>query len=153
MSYKMKVVWNRKSSEVFVDNRYSRGHTWMFDGGIDLPASSSVHVVPLPMSVEAAVDPEEAFIAALSSCHMLWFLSIAAGKGYTVESYIDDAEGDLGKDPNGALAMTKVRLNPKTVFVSDLIPTHEQVDELHKQAHKKCFIANSVRSQILITQS
>lgn len=153
MSYKMNVVWNRKSSEVFVDNCYSRGHTWMFDGGIEVPVSSSVHVVPLPMSVEAAVDPEEAFIAALSSCHMLWFLSIAAGKGYTVESYIDEVEGDLGKDPNGALAMTEVRLNPKTVFAGDLIPTHEQVDELHKQAHKKCFIANSVRSQILITQS
>jgi len=152
MSYNIKISWEKDSGETFVDNKYSRAHTWTFDGGIELSASSSPHVVPLPMSVESAVDPEEAFVASLSSCHMLWFLSIAAGKKYIVESYEDNAEGILGKDEEGKLAMTKVTLKPKVNFGGNAVPSREQIDELHHLAHEKCFIANSVKTKINIVQ-
>src|SRR6185436_3516188 len=98
MSYGVKVTWRKASGERFVDNRYSRAHSWTFDGGITIPASASPHVVPAPMSTAFAVDPEEAFVAALASCHMLWFLSLAAGEKYTVESYEDNAEGIMAKN-------------------------------------------------------
>lgn len=123
---------------------------WRFDGGIELRASSSPHVVPLPMSDETAVDPEEAFIASISSCHMLWFLSIAAAKKYIIESYIDNAEGILEKNDDGRLAMTKVTLRPKIIFSGDKIPSQSQIDELHRQAHEKCFIASSVKTKIIV---
>jgi organic hydroperoxide reductase OsmC/OhrA len=152
MSYQVTVSWQKKSDEAFVDNHYSRVHTWKFDGGIEVAASSSPHVVPLPMSSEAAVDPEEAFIASISSCHMLWFLSIAAEENYIVERYEDQAEGILGKDAEGKLAMTKVTLKPKVVFNPATIPSREQVDELHHLAHEKCFIANSVKTKITILE-
>jgi organic hydroperoxide reductase OsmC/OhrA len=152
MSYNIKISWEKDSGETFVDNKYSRAHTWTFDGGIELSASSSPHVVPLPMSVESAVDPEEAFVASLSSCHMLWFLSIAAGKKYIVESYEDNAEGILGKDEEGKLAMTEVTLKPKVNFGGNAVPSREQIDELHHLAHEKCFIANSVKTKINIVQ-
>ncbi len=152
MSYSVKISWEKDSGETFVDNKYSRAHTWTFDGGIELSASSSPHVVPPPMSVESAVDPEEAFVASLSSCHMLWFLSIAAGKKYIVESYEDNAEGILGKDEEGKLAMTKVTLKPKVNFGGNAVPSREQIDELHHLAHEKCFIANSVKTKMNIVQ-
>jgi len=152
MSYNVTIFWQRNLDEVFVDNKYSRLHNWRFDGGIELAASSSPHVVPLPMSNESAVDPEEAFIASLSSCHMLWFLSIAAEKNYIVESYEDNAEGILGKDEDGKLAMTKVTLKPKVFFNNTTTPSRKQVDELHHLAHEKCFIANSVKTKITILQ-
>lgn len=152
MPYNVTIFWQKNLNEVFVDNKYSRLHTWRFDGGIELAASSSPHVVPLPMSNESAVDPEEAFIASLSSCHMLWFLSIAAGRNYIVESYEDNAEGILGKDEDGKLAMTKVTLKPRVVFDNTITPSPEQVDELHHLAHEKCFIANSVKTKITILQ-
>ena len=150
MSYNVKIFWKKNIDEAFVDNKYSRSHTWVFDGGIELVASSSPHVVPLPLSNEFAVDPEEAFIAALSSCHMLWFLSIAAEKNYIVESYDDNAEGVLGKNEDGKLAMTRVTLKPKVNFGNNPAPTRDQVDELHCLAHEKCFIANSVKTKITI---
>ncbi len=152
MSYSVKISWEKDLAEAFVDNKYSRAHTWTFDGGIELSASSSPHVIPLPMSVESAVDPEEAFVASLSSCHMLWFLSIAAGKKYIVESYEDNAEGILGKDEEGKLAMTKVTLKPEVNFGGNAVPSREQVEELHHLAHEKCFIANSVKTKINIVQ-
>jgi organic hydroperoxide reductase OsmC/OhrA len=152
MSYIVKISWEKDLAEAFVDNKYSRAHTWTFDGGIELSASSSPHVVPLPMSVESAVDPEEAFVASLSSCHMLWFLSIAADKDYIVESYEDKAEGILGKDEEGKLAMTKVTLKPEVNFGGNAVPSREQIDELHHLAHEKCFIANSVKTKINIVQ-
>jgi organic hydroperoxide reductase OsmC/OhrA len=152
MSYNIKISWEKDSGEAFVDNKYSRAHTWTFDGGIALSASSSPHVIPLPMSVESAVDPEEAFVASLSSCHMLWFLSIAAGKNYIVESYEDNAEGILGKDEEGKLAMTKVTLKPEVNFGGNAVPSREQVEELHHLAHEKCFIANSVKTKVTIVQ-
>jgi len=136
MSYNVRIFWKKDSSAAFVDNKYSRAHTWIFDGGIELVASSSPHVVPLPMSKESAVDPEEAFVASLSSCHMLWFLSIAAGKKFVVESYEDHAEGILAKNEEGKLAMTEVTLRPKVKFGGKTIPSRAQVDELHHLASR-----------------
>jgi organic hydroperoxide reductase OsmC/OhrA len=104
------------------------------------------------MSNESAVDPEEAFVAALSSCHMLWFLSVAVEKNYIVDSYEDNAAGRLGKNKDGKLAMTKVTLKPRVTFNSKTTPSREQVDELHRLAHGKCFIANSVKTAITILQ-
>src|SRR5438067_11668849 len=106
-NYTAVITWERDGA-VFTDNRYSRGHRWSFDGGVEIPASASPHVVPLPLSVAEAVDPEEAFIAALSSCHMLWFLWIAADQGFVVESYRDEATGVMGKNGDGKLAVTQV---------------------------------------------
>ena len=150
MPYDVRILWKKNLDEVFVDRKYSRSHTWSFDGGIEIPASSSPHVVPVPMSNESAVDPEEAFVAAVSSCHMLWFLSIAAEKNFIVESYEDNAIGVLGKNGEGKLAMTKITLKPKVNFNDTTVPTSEQVDELHRLAHEKCFIANSVKTEIVI---
>lgn len=149
-TYNVKISWKKTVRDKFTDNKYSRVHQWVFDGGIELKASSSPHVVPLPMSDESAVDPEEAFIASLSSCHMLWFLSIAAGKKYIVENYTDNAEGILAKDSDDKLAMTEVTLKPVVKFAGDIIPSRTQIDELHHLAHEKCFIANSVKTKIKI---
>ena len=149
MSYNVKVMWEN-NNETFIDNKYSRAHTWIFDCGIEVAASSSPHVVPLPMSIENAVDPEEAFIASISSCHMLWFLSIGAAKNCMVESYEDNAEGILSKNEDGRLAMTEITLRPKIKFSGNNIPSQIKVEELHQLAHEKCFIANSVKTNIKI---
>ncbi|MFQ5546586.1 MAG: OsmC family protein, partial [Acidiferrobacterales bacterium] len=101
--YTATIEWQRDGQD-FLSNKYSRGHTWTFDGGVEVPASSSPHVVPVPMSVAANVDPEEAFVASLSSCHMLWFLAIAAKRKFVVDSYIDNAVGTLEKDADSKLA-------------------------------------------------
>jgi organic hydroperoxide reductase OsmC/OhrA len=143
----VRIRWSR-GDEPFTDNRYSRGHSWLFDGGIEVPASSSPHVVRVPMSVEAAVDPEEAFIASISSCHMLWFLSIAAGKGFRVDEYLDDAVGLMGKNAAGKTAVIRVTLRPRVSFSGDELPSRAQLDELHHKAHEECFIANSVTTEI-----
>ena len=104
--YFVQVKWKRNSNESYIDNKYSRGHEWVFDGGVTVPASASPHIVPLPYSVEENVNPEEAFIASLSSCHMLFFLSIAAQKKYVVDSYVDDAVGIMEKDSDGNISIT-----------------------------------------------
>lgn len=149
MPYNVKVQWTKSPDESFTDNRYSRGHRLIFDG-LEIAGSSSPHVVPTPMSVAAAVDPEEAFVASLASCHMLWFLSIAAGRGLVVASYVDDAEGMLGKGADGNLGMTVVRLRPAVEFESDVPVTVDEIAELHHLAHAKCFIANSVKTDVRI---
>jgi organic hydroperoxide reductase OsmC/OhrA len=131
-----------------VDNRYSRGHTWLFDGGTEIPASSSPHVVPLPYSRADAVDPEEAFVASLSSCHMLWFLSIAGTRRFCVDSYVDAAAGVMSKDASGKVAMTRVTLRPKAVFVGAFVPTVAEIESMHHEAHAQCFIANSVKTDV-----
>src|SRR4029079_4703067 len=120
------VNWER-GEQAFLDNRYSRGHVWQFDGGVEVIASSSPHVVPLPYSRRDAVDPEEAFVASLSSCHMLWFLSIAAKRGFVVESYRDAAVGVLATNRAGKLAMTRVTLRPEVRFGGDLRPASGDV--------------------------
>src|SRR5690606_35448772 len=130
------------------DQRYSRAHNWMFDGGAEVAASSSPHSVPIPLSDPRAVDPEEAFVASLSSCHMLWFLSIAAAHGFLVESYTDAATGTMGRNAAGQVAFTEVTLSPLTVFAGEKVPTAEELEDLHRLAHHNCFIASSVRAAI-----
>jgi organic hydroperoxide reductase OsmC/OhrA len=145
--YTATIVWNRNGA-TFTDNRYSRGHRWLFDGGAEVPASSSPHVVPVPMSVAAAVDPEEAYVASLSSCHMLWFLFLAAKRGFVVESYKDEAVGVMAKDASGKLAITRVSLRPEVRFVGQVQPKAEEVVGLHHAAHEECFLARSVKSDV-----
>jgi organic hydroperoxide reductase OsmC/OhrA len=145
--YKSVVVWSRNGA-TFTDNRYSRGHRWLFDGGVEVPASSSPQVVPLPLSIAAAVDPEEAFVASLSSCHMLWFLSIAAKRKFLLESYRDEAVGVMAKDLSGKMAMTRVTLRPEAHFVGDRRPTGDEVVAMHSEAHEQCFIARSVKTEV-----
>ena|ERR1700761_6045447 len=146
-TYDVQVRWSRGDA-VFTDNRYSRAHTWHFDGGIEVPASSSPHVVRLPLSSAEAVDPEEAFVASISSCHMLWFLSIAAAAGYCVDRYVDKAAGVMGKNSAGKTAVTRVTLHPSVTFSGARIPTSAEIVELHHKAHDECFIANSVTTDI-----
>jgi organic hydroperoxide reductase OsmC/OhrA len=148
-NYSATISWSR-NGQIFTDNRYSRGHSWRFDGGTEVPASASPQIVPLPMSVEAAVDPEEAFVAALSSCHLLWFLSIAAKRGYVVDSYVDEAAGLMAKNDAGKLMMTTVTLRPLVVFGGTKQPDQAALEALHHAAHEQCFIANSVRSDVRI---
>ncbi|MCG9750084.1 OsmC family protein [Vibrio brasiliensis] len=146
--YSATVKWQRGEQEPFSDNKYSRGHTWEFDGGVVVPASSSPHVVPLPLSVEENVDPEEAFIAAISSCHMLTFLGIAAKRRYVIDSYTDHAIGLMEDDAQGYTSVTKVTLRPDITFIGDKQPTYEQLEKMHHLAHQHCFIANSVKTEI-----
>ncbi len=141
------VIWQR-NDQAFVDHRYSRRHAWHFDGGALVPASSSPHVVPLPLSDPAAVDPEEAFVASLSSCHMLWFLDVAARAGWVVDSYRDETVGVMGRNAEGRVAMTRVTLHPEVVFAGES-PTPRALLDLHHRAHDSCFIANSVKTQVL----
>ena len=144
-----RVTWQR-GEEPFTDNKYSRAHTWRFDGGVEVRASSSPDVVKPPLSDPAAVDPEEAFVASLSSCHMLWFLSLAAVKKFRVDSYEDEAEGLMGKDAEGRIAVTRVTLRPAIRFSGDPMPTAADLDALHHAAHERCFIANSVKTEVRI---
>jgi organic hydroperoxide reductase OsmC/OhrA len=141
------LVWER-GEQPFVDNRYSRRHTARFDGGVSLPLSSSPAVVPVPMSDPAAVDPEEAFVAALASCHMLWFLGLAARAGFCVDSYRDAPVGTMGRDERNRIVMREVLLSPRVVFCGDALPTREQIAQLHHDAHAECFLANSVRCEV-----
>lgn len=148
--YYAKVVWARGSDESYIDNKYSRGHEWSFDGGATVPASSSPHVVPLPYSVEANVDPEEAFVASLASCHMLFFLGIAAKRKFVVDSYTDNPIGVMAADDSGKISMTKITLRPDVKFAGERQPTIEQLEKMHDQSHEQCFIANSIKSEVVI---
>jgi organic hydroperoxide reductase OsmC/OhrA len=146
--YTAHILWNRNSAP-FTDLQCSRGHLWRFDGGVEVPASASPSVVPLPMSVAAAVDPEEALVAALSSCHMLTFLSIAAKAGFVVDSYDDNAEGVMEKNAEGRVAVTRVTLRPLIRWVG-AAPDPAQLAALHDRAHHECFIANSVKTDVRV---
>ena len=146
--YTATIAWERNGA-VFTDNRYSRGHRWFFDGGVEVPGSSSPHSVPVPLSVAAAVDPEEAFVAAVSSCHMLWFLSLAAKHGYVVDSYRDDAVGVMGRSPQGKIVMKTVRLRPAVSFSGARQPSKVELDALHHEAHDTCYIANSIITEVI----
>jgi len=143
------IHWARGSA-LFTDNRYSRAHTWRFDGGVEVPASSSPSVVRVPLSVEAAVDPEEAFVAALSSCHMLWFLHLAATAGWCVDDYADDAVGLMGRNAAGKSAMLHVTLRPRVKFAGERRPAAADIERLHHRAHEECFIANSVTTEVRV---
>ena len=146
-TYHAEVVWNR-NGQAFTDNKYDRAHEWRFDQGVVVPAAASKHIVPLPYTSEAAVDPEEAFVASVSSCHMLWFLSIAVARGFRVDSYRDAASGVMAKNAEGRLAMTVVTLHPDARFSGERVPTPVELHALHEAAHHECFIANSVRSEV-----
>ena len=148
--YRATVTWKREGGATFTDQRYSRGHTWSFDGGITVPGSSSPHSVKLPYSVAEAVDPEEAFVAALSSCHMLTFLYVAAKQGYVIDAYADEAVGVMTKNERGKMWVSKVTLAPAITFAGEKRPTQAQFDELHHLAHEECFIANSVKSEVVV---
>ncbi|HZH51397.1 MAG TPA: OsmC family protein [Microvirga sp.] len=147
--YRATVSWER-NGETFSDNRYSRGHSWSFDGGVTVPASASPSVVPLPFSREDAVDPEEAFVAAVSSCHMLTFLSIAAKKRFVVDHYEDRAVGIMTKNDKGKLFVSKVTLDPQIEFSGEKRPTPELIADMHHLAHQECFIANSVLTEVVV---
>lgn len=144
------VLWQRRNGEHFVDQQYSRAHTWLFDGGASVAASSSPDVVPPPCSVGANVDPEEAFVAAVASCHMLWFLGLAAKRRLVVDSYRDRALGLMRKDAQDRLAITDIILRPDIVFGGDDIPDEGAIRALHESAHRQCFIANSVKAAIRV---
>ncbi len=150
MNHHAKIVWNKKSNESFTNGKYSRAHKWYFDEGTEIIASSSPKVVPIPMSDKSAVDPEEALIASLSSCHMLFFLSIASLKKYNVELYEDNVEGIMGKNENGKIAMLEISLKPKTVFIGTNIPSSNQILKMHQLAHNQCYISNTINSKINI---
>lgn len=146
------ISWERHAS-TFTDNRYSRAHQWRFDGGAVVPASSSPHVVRLPFSDPSCVDPEEAYVAALSSCHMLWFLGLAAKQGYVVDRYLDAAQGHMQKNDQGQEAVVRVVLQPTVDFSGTKIPTDAALQRLHHEAHESCFLANSVKTEIVVQGS
>jgi organic hydroperoxide reductase OsmC/OhrA len=141
------VTWQRGSAR-FVQNDYSRAHIWTFDGGAIVEASSSPHVVPVPYSKAANVDPEEAYVAALSSCHMLFFLSLSASQGLTIDSYVDTAEGHMEKNASGKLWVARVVLRPLIKF-QDTIDANV-IAQLHHAAHAECFLANSVNTAVTV---
>lgn len=145
--YSAEISWSRDGQD-FLNNRYSRRHLLRFDGGAEVAGSSSPHVVPLPYSDASAVDPEEAFVASLAGCHMLWLLAIAAKQAFCIDAYIDNAVGVMEKNAQGKLAMTVVTLRPNITFSGDKLPTKMQIDALHRQAHEECFIANSVKTEV-----
>jgi organic hydroperoxide reductase OsmC/OhrA len=151
--YRATVTWKRENGATFTDQRYSRGHSWSFDGGITVPASSSPLSVRLPYSVAEAVDPEEALVAALSSCHMLTFLYVAAQQGFVVDSYEDQAVGEMAKNEAGRMWVSKVTLDPAITFGGDKRPSAAQLDELHHLAHDECYIANSVKCEVVVQGS
>ncbi len=144
----VELAWERGDQD-FLAGRYSRAHTLRFDGGVVLAGSSSPAIVAPPWSDAAAVDPEEMFVAALSSCHMLWFLDFARRIGADVRSYSDHAEGVLAKDAQGRAWVTRVVLRPAVMFVDPIVPG-KLIETLHHQAHEACFIANSVKTEIVV---
>lgn len=150
MEIKSKVLWRLKPEENFLDGKYSRLHQWEFDGGLKLNISSSPEIVPPPMSDPALVDPEEAFLASISSCHMLFFLSMAAKIKLIVTSYEDNPEAILGKNEDGKLAVISIILKPICRFRGSDLPDGSIVQRLHERAHSQCFLANSIKTKITI---
>ncbi len=147
--YTAQIHWQRQAAS-FTDKRYSRAHEWRFDGGTVVPASSSPRAVREPLSVAAAVDPEEAFVASISSCHMLWFLDIAARAGWVVDDYLDTAAGVMTPNAQGRLWVSRVTLRPQISFGGERKPDASEIARLHHLAHEECFIANSVKSEVCI---
>jgi organic hydroperoxide reductase OsmC/OhrA len=148
-NYVATVVWTRAPDAPFKDNKYSRAHEWRFDGGAVVKGSSAPSSVRVPLSDPTAVDPEEALVASLSSCHMLFFLSFAASAGLVIDRYEDDAVGEMGKNANGRTAIVKVTLRPKIEWLGEP-PSAEKLGELNHRAHEACYIANSVSAQVVI---
>jgi len=151
-TYGCSVEWSRGDA-AFSDLQYSRAHTWRFDGGAVVRGSSSPHSVRVPFSDPGAVDPEEALVAAVSSCHMLWFLSLAAEEGYVIDSYSDNAQASMGRFPDGRRGLTEIVLRPLVVVSGGRTPDDADLDALHHAAHARCDIGNSVRGEVRVQGS
>jgi organic hydroperoxide reductase OsmC/OhrA len=147
--HKATITWKRSAPD-FLLGKYSREHTWSFDGGLTVPASPSPSVVPAPYSNPAHVDPEEAFVAAVSSCHMLTFLFLACRQGFQVDSYHDEAVGLMTKNEQGVPWVSSVTLHPQITCSGDKLPSPTDEQHLHHLAHEQCFIANSIKTQVLV---
>lgn len=151
-SYGCTVEWSRADA-AFTDQKYSRAHAWRFDGGAVVAASSSPHSVRVPLSDPAAVDPEEALVAAVSSCHMLWFLSLAAQRGIVVDGYRDAAEGRMGLFGDGKRGIVEVLLRPAVLVGRGVVPADGEIEALHHAAHEHCDIAHSIRGEVRVQGS
>src|SRR4051812_10383775 len=147
--YTATIRWKRGAEGDFTKGQYNRAHEWAFDGGAVIPASASPHIVPTPWSDAAGVDPEEAFVASLSSCHMLFFVDFARRAGLVIDDYVDEAEGVLDKRGDGRMAMTRVTLHPRVTW-ADQKPDDAAIADLHHRAHEACFIANSVTTEVTV---
>jgi organic hydroperoxide reductase OsmC/OhrA len=147
--YTATIRWSREGDGDFSKGQYSRAHEWAFDGGAVVPASASPHIVPAPWSDAAGVDPEEAFVASLSSCHMLFLLDFARRAGFVIDSYVDEAEGVLDKRADGKMWMSRVTLRPRVAWAGEA-PDEAALSELHHRAHEACFIANSVTTEVTV---
>ena len=147
--HKAIINWQRNNAD-FLKGRYSREHTWSFDGGAVVPASASPANVPGPYANAACVDPEEAFVASISSCHMLWFLFLASKQGFEVESYRDEAVGAMTKNEKCISWVSSVTLNPRIAYTGTKQPSRAEEDRLHHLAHEQCFIANSIKTQVSV---
>ena len=148
--HKATVRWQRVDGDDFLKGRYSRAHQWIFDGGLSVPASPSPSVVPAPYSNAANVDPEEAFVASVSSCHMLTFLFLASKQGFQVDSYQDEAVGFMTKNEKGIPWVSSIKLQPKIVYSGEKLPTPADEASLHHGAHEQCFIANSIKTEVKV---
>jgi organic hydroperoxide reductase OsmC/OhrA len=148
-TYIATISWTRTGDSDFTKGQYSRAHQWSFDGGLTVPASPSPHIVPAPWSDAAGVDPEEAFVASLSSCHMLFFVDFARRAGFVVDEYVDQAKGVLEKRADGKMAMTLVTLHPRVTWGGNR-PDEAGIADLHHRAHDACFIANSVTTEVMV---
>jgi len=151
-THKAIISWTCTGAE-FTRGKYSREHTWTFDGGLSVAASATPAVVPIPYSNPANVDPEEAFVASLSSCHMLTFLHVASRKGFQVDSYRDEAVADMAKNEKGIPWVSVVTLRPRIAYGGEKTPTSQEEDQLHHLAHEQCFIANSVKTEIRVDRT
>ena len=149
-TYTATIRWSRTGDGDFTRGQYSRAHTWEFDGGLTVPASPSPHIIPAPWNDPNGVDPEEAFVASLSSCHMLFFVDFARRAGFVVDSYIDEAEGVLEKRADGKMWMSRVTLRPRVAFSRDKRPSDVDIADLHHRAHEACFVANSVITEVIV---
>ena len=149
-TYTATIRWTRDQSTDFSRGQYSRAHSWEFDGDVTVPASPSPHVVPQPWSDLAAVDPEEAFVASLASCQMLFFVDLARRAGFVVDSYVDQSEGVLEKRGDGKMWMSQVTMHPRVEFSGEKRPSDADIADLHHRAHDQCFIANSVTTKVIV---
>jgi organic hydroperoxide reductase OsmC/OhrA len=147
--HKAVISWKRTSPD-FIKGKYSREHTWTFDGGITVPASPSPSVVPVPYSNPAHIDPEEAFVAAVSSCHMLTYLYLAYQQGFQVDSYHDEAVGMMTKNERGVPWVSSITLHPQIAYSGDKLPTFADEERLHHLAHEQCFIASSIKTEVIV---
>ncbi|HEV2393959.1 MAG TPA: OsmC family protein [Verrucomicrobiae bacterium] len=150
--HKAMISWKRTSPD-FLKGKYSREHTWSFDGGLTVPASAAPAVVPAPYSNPAHVDPEEAFVAAVSSCHMLTFLYLASRRGFQVDSYKDEAIGAMAKNEKGTPWVSLIKLNPIIAYGGEKMPAPEDERRLHHLAHEQCYISNSIKTEVLFGEA